>query len=133
MNVAKLFRLLSEFLMLLLGGMLLLLALTGRVGRPARPAAFVFLGAVLVYWGLRAPLGLERSRRPTGQKDSTVATQSDPRFLQILQAVSLSVLGLAVVGISLAGVRYTAWLLALAGASLVLRGLLASLYLVRRA
>jgi hypothetical protein len=133
MNAAKLFRLLSEFLMFLLGGMLLLLALTGRVGRPARPAAFIFLGAVLVYWGLRAPLGLGRPRRPIAPQDSAVAKKGDPRFLEILQAVSLSVLGAAVVGISLAGVRYNAWLLALAGASLVLRGLLASFYLVRRA
>jgi hypothetical protein len=118
MNPAKLFRLLSEFLLFLLGGMLLLLAFTGRPGRPARPAPFILLGAVLVYWGLR---GWARTKR------------GEPRFLQAVQAASLAVLGATVLGISLAGVRYTAWLLAVAGASLVLRGLLASLYLMRRA
>jgi hypothetical protein len=115
MNPAKLFRLLSEFLMFLLGGLLVLLAVTGRVGRPARPGGFIFLGAVLVYWGLR---GWMRAK------------QGKPRFLQITQAVSLALLGAAVVGISLAGVQYTALLLGVAGVSLVLRGLLGALYLL---
>jgi len=117
MNPAKLFRLLSEFLMFLLGGLLLLLAYTGRVGRPARPGGFILLGAVLVYWGLRSWMR---------------AKKGEPPFLRILQAASLALLGAAVVGISLAAVRYTAILLGIAGASLVLRGLLAALYLLGR-
>jgi hypothetical protein len=44
----NLFRLLSEFILLLLGSLLILLALTRRVGLPARPEALVFLGALFV-------------------------------------------------------------------------------------
>ena len=73
------------------------------------------MGAVLVYWGLR---GWMRAK------------EGKPRFLQITQAVSLALLGAAVVGISLAGVQYTALLLGVAGVSLVLRGLLGALYLL---
>ncbi len=118
MNPAKLFRLLSEFLMFLLGGLLMLLAITGRVGRPGRPAVFIVLGAVLLYWGFRG--GMRAKQNPS-------------RFLQIVQAVSLAVLGAAVVGIAVAGVRYTALFLCAAGAALVLRGLVASVYLLRSA
>jgi hypothetical protein len=117
MNAAKLFRLLSEFLMFLLGGLIILLAVTRNVGRPARPAGFIVLGVLLVYWGLRVWMR---------------GKQSDPRFLRVIQAVSLALLGAAVVGIAMAGVRYTALLLSIAGVSLVLRGLLASVYLLRR-
>jgi hypothetical protein len=116
MNPAKLFRLLSEFLMFLLGGLLILLAITGRVGRPGRPAVFILLGAVLLYWGFRGGMR---------------AKQNDSRFLQVIQAVSLAVLGAAVLGIAVAGVRYTALFLCAAGAALVLRGLVASVYLLR--
>src|SRR5262249_16168515 len=100
MNPAKLFRLLSEFLMLLLGAFLVLLAYSGRAGRPARPAGFILLGALLLYWGVRSWVR---------------AKKGDPPFLRVLQAVSLAVLGASVVGIALARVRYTALLLAFAG------------------
>ena len=118
MNPAKLFRFLSEFLMLLLGALLILLALTGHVGRPGRPTTFLLLGAVLLYWGLRNWM--------RGKQDES-------RFMRIVQAVSLCLLGAAALAIPLAPVGYTALILAAAGASLVLRGLLASVYLLRRA
>lgn len=76
------------------------------------------MGVVLVYWGVR---GWMRGK------------QAEPRLLRVIQAVSLALLGAAVVGVAIAGVRYTALLLSIAGASLVLRGLLASVYLLRRA
>ena len=60
---ANLFRLLSEFILLLLGALLLLLALTRRVGLPARPAALIFLGVLFVYWGIRAWMRRERACR----------------------------------------------------------------------
>src|SRR5271155_5640455 len=49
----NLFRLLSEFIVLLLGALLILLAATGRVGLPTRPGGVVALGAIFIFWGVR--------------------------------------------------------------------------------
>ena len=48
------FRLLSEFIVFLLGALLIVLAFSGRAGLPTRPAALIALGAFLVFWGVRA-------------------------------------------------------------------------------
>jgi hypothetical protein len=104
----NLFRMLSEFILLLLGGLLILLALTRRVGLPARPAALIFLGVLFVYWGIRAWL----RREP----DITRAQTH-------LRAGSLVLVGLFVLGIPLFPLRLANLLLGIAGAVLVLRGL----------
>lgn len=104
----NLFRMLSEFILLLLGGLLILLALTRRVGLPARPAALIFLGVLFVYWGIRAWL----RREP----DITRAQTH-------LRAGSLVLVGLFVLGIPLLPLRLANLLLGIAGAILVLRGL----------
>jgi hypothetical protein len=71
------FRLLSEFIVFLLGALLIVLAFSGRVGLPTRPAALIALGAFFVYWGVRAgikpELGVaavrvENSRDLTGSR-----------------------------------------------------------------
>ena len=54
LTTAKLFQLLNEAIVLLLGALLILLAMSGRVGLPTRPAALVALGIIFVYWGARA-------------------------------------------------------------------------------
>jgi hypothetical protein len=105
---AHLFRLLSEFILLLLGALLILLALTRRVGLPARPAALVFLGVLFVYWGIRAWM----RREP----DSTRAQTH-------LRAGSLVLVGLFVLGIPLLPLRDANLLLGTAGTVLVLRGI----------
>src|SRR5580658_5660790 len=53
-TTAKLFQLLNEAIVLLLGALLILLAISGRVGLPTRPAALIALGVVFLYWGARA-------------------------------------------------------------------------------
>lgn len=104
----NLFRMLSEFILLLLGGLLILLALTRRVGLPARPAALIFLGVLFVYWGIRAWL----RREP----DITRAQTH-------LRAGSLVLVGLFVLGIPLFPLRLANLFLGIAGVVLVLRGL----------
>jgi uncharacterized membrane protein HdeD (DUF308 family) len=106
---ANLFRLLSEFILLLLGALLLLLALTRRVGLPARPAALIFLGVLFVYWGIRAWMRRE---------------QDVARAQTHLRGGSLVVVGLLVLAIPL---RHANLLLGMAGGVLVLRGIASAL------
>jgi hypothetical protein len=108
----NLFRMLSEFILLLLGALLILLALTRRVGLPARPAALIFLGVLFVYWGLRAWM----RREP----DLTRAQTH-------LRAGSLVLVGLLVTAIPLSPLRHANLLLGTAGAVLVLRGIAGAL------
>jgi hypothetical protein len=108
LNPARLFRLLSEFILLLLGALLILLALTRRVGLPARPAALVFLGALFIYWGMRAWM----RREPESTRVQTH-----------IRAGSLVLVGLFVLAIPLLPLRHANALLGFAGAVLVLRGL----------
>ncbi|MGA7917020.1 MAG: hypothetical protein WCA00_17425 [Candidatus Acidiferrales bacterium] len=113
----NLFKLLSEFIVLLLGALLLLLAISGRIGLPERPAALIALGIVFVYWGARA--GMRK-----GPQTSHVEAR--------VRAGSLAVVGIAVLAIPFLSVRYAPLLLGLAGSVLVLRGLLGAVFSLRR-
>jgi hypothetical protein len=114
---ASLFRLLSEFIVLLLGVLLILLALTRRVGLPARPAALIFLGGLFVYWGLRAWM------RRDGDSSRSQTN---------LRAGSLVLVGLFILGIPLLPLRHANLLLGIAGAILVLRGIGGSLLSLKK-
>jgi len=118
MKPATLFRFLNEFTVLLLGALLIVLALSGRVGLPGRPWALVLLGIVLIYWGARA---LWRAEPEGGRQQAQI------------RAASLVVVGLLVLAIPMLAVRYAEPLLEIAGAVLVLRGSLCSVLLPRRA
>jgi len=114
---ATLFRLLSEFIVLLLGALLILLALTRPVGLPARPVALVILGVVLIYWGVRA---LARPELPAN-------------LLQVrIRAGSLILVGLLILGMRFLPLRHAALLLAVAGVVLVIRGLVGGVLLARQ-
>lgn len=115
---ATLFRFLSEFIVLLLGALLIVLAMSGRVGLPGRPIGLTLLGIVLIYWGIRATLRPE----PEAQRQQAR-----------IRAASLVLVGILVLAIPFLPVRYAELLLALAGGVLVLRGLLGSVLLLRRA
>jgi hypothetical protein len=115
---ATLFRLLSEFILLLLGALLILLALTRRVGLPARPAALIFLGVLFVYWGIRAWMRRE---------SDTARAQTH------LRGGSLVLVGLLVLGIPLLPLRHANLLLGVAGGALVLRGLVSALLSFQKA
>ena len=116
-NTAMLFRLLSEFIVLLLGGLLILIAVTRTVGRPAYPEALVVLGVVLIYWGIRASM---RPGLPT------------ERWLTRIRAGSLALVGLLVLGMRFLPVRNVALLLEIAGGILVFRGIAGASLLLRR-
>jgi len=114
---ATLFRLLSEFIVLLLGALLILLALTRSVSLPERPVALVVLGVVLIYWGTRA------LARPG------LAAE---RLQSRIRAGSLVLVGVLVIGIRFLPLRHAELLLALAGAVLVIRGFAGGVLLLAR-
>jgi hypothetical protein len=109
LTTAKLFQLLNEAIVLLLGALLILLAMSGRVGLPTRPAALVALGVIFVYWGARAWVRREPAAVGLSSK---------------IHAGSLVLVGLLVLCMPVLHTGYIPLLLGLAGAVLVFRGLL---------
>lgn len=116
---ANLFRLLNEFILFLLGALLILLAVTRGVMLPSRPSALLGLGVALIYWGARA--GLRRG--------GTSAPEA-ARGRQI-RSVSLVFVGILVASIPLAPLRYAETLLIIAGGVLMLRGILSGILYAR--
>jgi hypothetical protein len=114
---ATLFRLLSEFIVLLLGALLILLAVTRPIGLPARPVSMVILGVILMYWGVRA------LARPG---------QAAELWLARIRAGSLVLVGVLVLGIRFLPLRDAELQLMLAGGVLVIRGLAGGILLARR-
>jgi hypothetical protein len=112
----NLFKLLSEFIVLLLGALLILLSVSGRIGLPARPVALIALGVVFVYWGTRAGM------RPDAKTS---------RWETRIRAGSLALVGILVLAIPFLSVRYAPLLLSTAGSVLVLRGLLGAVFSFR--
>ena len=110
------FRLLSELIVMLLGALLILLAISGRFGLP-RPALLVALGAFLIYWGVRAAIKPEPGLRPYESRT---------------RAASLGLVGLSVLAIPMLPFRLAPVMLGTAGAILLLRGLLSALFSLRR-
>jgi hypothetical protein len=115
-NSANLFRLLNELIILLLGALLILLAITRPIMLPGRPAALILLGAVLVYWGARTGV------RPEAHV---------PRWQTNVRAGSLALVGLLVLTVPFFPLRDSGLLVGLAGAILVVRGLLGSVAFAR--
>ena len=112
----NLFRLLNEFIILLLGALLILLAVNRGVSLPNRPSAMIALGVLLMYWGLRG--GLQRHLQ---KEDGAV----------ILRSGSLILVGILIVAIPMLPLRYADILLALAGGVLVVRGLVSGVLSLR--
>ena len=108
---SNLFRLLSEFIVLLLGALLILLAATGRIGLPARPGGVVALGAIFIFWGVRA------AARP-GAKVARLET--------MIRSGSLALVGILILAVPFVAARHAPQLFILAGGVLVLRGALAA-------
>ncbi len=107
----NLFRLLSEFIVLLLGALLILLAATGRIGLPARPGGVVALGAIFIFWGVRA------ATRPAAKA---------ARLETMIRAGSLALVGIFILAVPFVPARHASQLFMLAGGVLVLRGALAA-------
>lgn len=114
---ANLVRLVNEFILFLLGALLLLLAITGRVSLPSRPWAMAAVGVLFLYWGARA------WARPE---------QRGNQLLAEVRAGSLALVGAAILAVPIFPVHLANMLLEIAGGVLVIRGLLAGALSLRR-
>jgi hypothetical protein len=112
------FLILSEMTVVLLGGLLILLAFTRTVGIPSSPAVMLILGAVLIYWALRAWMKKE---------------PASARLQTHIRAGSIAIVGALIIAMPLLPLEYTNLLVIAAGVVLVARGLLAGLLSLRRA
>jgi hypothetical protein len=109
---ASLLRLINEIIILLLGALLILLAVSRGVALPARPAAMIALGVALAYWGVRAGMRREAGVPPSQMK---------------IRSGSLILVGAIVAAVPLLPIRFAEALMITAGAILVLRGILGAI------
>lgn len=120
---ANLFRMMTEFIFILLGGFLVWLGLSNRFLNPPnfdpRSPAWLGLGAVLIYWGLRAWL------------KTTRAARTPDRAVARVGGASLVLVGLAMLALVFLAFRWVGLVLAAAGAVLALRGFLAAVLSLR--
>jgi hypothetical protein len=114
----NLFRLVNEFIVLLLGALLLLMATTHKTALPSRPAVLVILGFVFVFWAARA------WARPA---------PGEGQMMTAVRAGSLGIVGILLIAIPLLSLQRAGLLLGIAGAVLVIRGILGGLLSLRHA
>lgn len=105
----NLFRLLNEFIVLLLGALLVLLAATRRMALPEHPGVLIVLGFVFVFWAARA------WARPA---------PGEGQLLTAVRAGSLGVVGILLIAIPLLALKRANMLIEVAGIVLVVRGLI---------
>lgn len=108
--------LIGEFIVMLLGGFLILLSLSRTVSVPSK-LVMIILGVIVVYWALRAWM----------RKEPAAA-----RLQTHVRAGSLAILGLIMITIALAPLSFANLLVTLAGCVLVVRGFIAALLAFRR-
>jgi hypothetical protein len=122
LSPANLFRMMTEFIFILLGGILVWVGLSGRLDprnfNPRGPV-WLALAAALVYWGVR-----------TWAKTARAARTSDRTVAQ-LGGGSLALVGLMMLSIALVQFRLVGTVFAAAGAILALRGILAAMLSLR--
>lgn len=107
---------LSEFIVMLLGGFLILLSVSRSIGVPSKPV-MIILGVIVVYWALRSWM----------RKEPAAA-----RLQTHVRAGSLAILGLIMITIALVSLSFANMLVTLAGCVLVVRGIIAALLTLRR-
>jgi hypothetical protein len=111
LNPANLFRMMSEMIFVLLGGVLVMLGLSNRFMFNPRSPAWLGLGVVLIYWGARAWVKTGRAARTS---ERTVAR---------VGGASLLLVGFMMLGLVVVEYRWVGIVLAIAGGILALRGL----------
>jgi hypothetical protein len=116
---ANLFRMITEFIFILLGGFLVSVGLSHRFFFDPRKPGWLLLGGVLVYWGARAFVKTARAAR----KAERTAAQ--------IGGASLAVVGLMMLGLTFVEFRWVGVILASAGVILALRGLLGAVLALR--
>jgi hypothetical protein len=117
-STEKLFGLLNEFIILLLGVLLFLIALTRPIVVPSRPVTLILLGAVFIFWGARA---WTRPAPQTGRLEAGV------------RAGSLAIVGMLLVAAPLLSLVRANWLFAIAGGVLAIRGIVGAVLALRAA
>ena len=105
----QLFRLLNEFVLFLLGALLVVLSLAHGLHPANKPVVWLLLGVLLIYWGAR-----------TGMRGRPQST----RWYDRLRAGSLFCAGLLIASLVRVPFRFAPLLLAIAGGIIALRGLL---------
>jgi hypothetical protein len=120
---ANLFRMMTEFIFILLGGFLVWLGLSNRFLNPPnfdpRSPAWLGLGAVLMYWGLRSWVKTSRAARTSDRAAARVG------------GASLVLVGFAMLALVFLAFKWVGLVLAAAGGVLVLRGFLAAVLSLR--
>jgi hypothetical protein len=120
---ANLFRMMTEFIFILLGGFLIWLGMSNRFLSPVnfdpRSPAWLGLGGVLIYWGVRTWLKTSRAARASQRTVSQVG------------GASLVIVGLFMLALVFLTFRWVGLALSAAGAVLALRGLLAAVLSLR--
>ncbi len=123
LSPANLFRMMTEFIFILLGGVLVWLGLNNRFLNPPsfnpRSPAWLGLGAVLIYWGVRGWVKTARAARTSVVLVSRVG------------GASLVLVGFMMLSLVFLEFRWVGIMLASAGAVLVLRGFLAAVLSLR--
>jgi hypothetical protein len=123
LNPANLFRMVTEFIFILLGGFLVWLGLSNRFLNPPnfdpRSPAWLGLGAVLIYWGARSWVKTSRAAR------------TSERAVARVGGASLILVGFAMLAMVVLALRWVGLVLATAGAVLALRGFLAAVLSLR--
>ena len=117
------FRMMTEFIFILLGGFLVWLGLSNRFLNPPnfdpRSPAWLGLGAILIYWGARAWMKTSRAAR------------TSERAVARVGGASLILVGLAMLALVFLAFRWVGLVLAAAGAVLAFRGFVAAVLSLR--
>ncbi len=116
-TTANLFGLLTEFIILLLGALLILIAVTRPVVVPSRPVAVILLGAVFIFWAARA---WSRAASNAGRLEAGV------------RAGSMAIVGGLLIATPLLSLRQANVPFAIAGGVVAVRGIVGAV-LSRRA
>jgi len=118
---SHLFRVVNEFVFMLVGALLVLFALTGRYFFNPRRPGWIALSVVLILWGLGT---WSRARR------SRIAVD---RLVTKIGGGSLALAGLIMLSLAWAPFRWAGWLLLATGSIFVLRGLVSAAIMARSA
>jgi hypothetical protein len=116
---ANLLRMTNEMIFVLLGGLLVWVGLSSRFMFDPRKPAWLGLGVILVYWGVRAWMKTRRAARTAERTAVRVG------------GASLAIVGLMMLSLVFVEFRWVGPLLALAGGILVLRGLVSAVLALR--
>jgi hypothetical protein len=118
---SHLFRVVNEFVFMLVGALLALFALTGRYLFDPRRPSWIVLSGVVILWGLGTWRRAHLSR---------VAAE---RLVTRIGGSSLVVAGLIMLSLAWAPFRWAGWLLLATGSVFVLRGLVSAAIMARSA